>query len=64
MEKPQYSLSYNRSKATANWVAWRLDSSWIGNTQRQNDFRPDPSLPADGISLDSDYSGSGYDAAI
>ena len=30
MNKPQYSLSYNRSRATANWVAWRLDSSWVG----------------------------------
>src|SRR5690606_31467561 len=37
MYKPQYTLSYNRSKATANWVAWRLDSSWIGSTPRQDD---------------------------
>ncbi len=62
MEKPQYSLSYNRSKATANWTAWRLDSSWIGSTQRQDDFRPDSSLPAGWYQvLDNDYSGSGYD---
>lgn len=62
MEKPQYSLSYNRGKATANWVAWRLDSIWIGSTQRQDDFRPDPSLPAGWYQvLDTDYSGSGYD---
>jgi endonuclease G, mitochondrial len=62
MEKPQYSLSYNRSKATANWTAWRLDSSWIGSTNRQDDFRPDSSLPAGWYQvLDTDYSGSGYD---
>jgi endonuclease G len=62
MTKPQYSLSYNRSKATANWVSWRLDSSWIGSAQRQDDFRPDPALPADWYHvLDTDYSGSGYD---
>jgi endonuclease G, mitochondrial len=62
MVKPQYSLSYNRSRATANWVAWRLDSSWIGQTERQDDFRPDPDLPAGWYQvLDSDYSGSGYD---
>ena len=42
MQKPQYTLSYSRSKATANWVAWRLDSSWIGGAQRQDDYRPDP----------------------
>lgn len=62
MPKPQYTLSYNRSKATANWVGWRLDSSWIGSTQRQDDFRPDTALPAGWYQvLDEDYSGSGYD---
>jgi len=62
MHKAQYSLSYNRSRATANWVSWRLDSSWIGTAQRQDDFRPDPALPAGWYQvLDTDYSGSGYD---
>jgi endonuclease G len=62
MVKPQYTLSYNRSRATANWVAWRLDSSWIGNAPRQDDFRPDPQLPAGWYQVtDADYSGSGYD---
>ncbi|CAN5641516.1 hypothetical protein BH24ACI3_BH24ACI3_03340 [soil metagenome] len=62
MQKPQYSLSYNRSRATANWVAWRLDSSWIGSTQRQDDFRPDPALPDGWYRVESfDYSGSGFD---
>lgn len=61
MEKPQYSLSYNRSNATPNWVAWRLDTSWLGSAPRQNDYRPDPSLPAGWYQVtDSDYSGSGY----
>ena len=61
MQKPQYSLSYNRSKATPNWVAWRLDSSWIGSAQRQDDYRPDPSLPTGWYQVvDADYSGSGY----
>jgi len=62
MPKPQYTLSYNRSKATPNWVAWRLDSSWIGSTPRQDDYRPDPALPAAWYHVqDNDYSGSGYD---
>ena len=62
MIKPQYSLSYNRSRATANWVAWRLDSSWIGTAERQDDYRPDTTLPVGWYQvLDSDYSGSGYD---
>lgn len=62
MLKPQYSLSYNRSKATSNWTAWRLDSSWVGTTPRQDDFRADSTLPAGWYQvLDTDYSGSGYD---
>ncbi|MGH9945956.1 MAG: DNA/RNA non-specific endonuclease [Pyrinomonadaceae bacterium] len=62
MIKPQYSLSYNRSRAIPNWTAWRLDSSWIGSAPRQDDFRPDMTLPAGWYQvLDSDYSGSGYD---
>ncbi len=61
MEKPQFSLSYNRSTATPNWVAWRLDSSWIGTADRQDDFRPDPALPAAWYHVqDNDYSGSGF----
>ena len=62
MPKPQYTLSYNRSKATPNWVAWRLDTSWIGSTPRQDDYRPDPALPAGWYQVqDFDYTGSGYD---
>ncbi|HEY8559709.1 MAG TPA: DNA/RNA non-specific endonuclease [Pyrinomonadaceae bacterium] len=61
MIKPQYTLSYNRSTATPNWVAWRLDTSWLGGAQRQDDFRPDPDLPAGWYRVtDGDYSGSGY----
>ena len=62
MEKPQYSLSYNRSKGEPNWVAWRLDTTWLGSADRQNDFRPDPQLPADWYHVTTeDYTGGGYD---
>jgi len=62
MPKPQYTLSYNRSRSEPNWVAWRLDSSWVGSTPRQDDYRPDPSLPVGWYQVQaSDYSGSGYD---
>lgn len=61
MVKPQYTLSYNRDNATPNWVAWRLDSSWIGSAPRQDDYRPDPDLPAGWYRVvTTDYSGSGY----
>ena len=62
MVKPQYTLSYNRSKATPNWVAWRLDSSWIGTAPRQDDYRPDTLLPAGWYRVGANsYSGSGYE---
>ncbi len=61
MPKPQYTLSYNRSKAIPNWVAWRLDTSWLGSAPRQDDFRPDTTLPAGWYRVDDgDYSGSGF----
>ncbi|MEQ1920956.1 MAG: DNA/RNA non-specific endonuclease [Pyrinomonadaceae bacterium] len=62
MTKPQYSLSYNRSKAGPNWVAWRLDSSWIGGANRQDDYRGDTTLPAGWYQVQSsDYSEPVYD---
>ena len=62
MEKPQYALSYHRDNGTPNWVSWHLDTSWLGSTARQDDFRPDTTLPAGWYRvLQTDYSGSGYD---
>ncbi len=61
MIKPQYNLSYNRSKGTPNWTAWRLDTNWLGSAPRQDDFRPDSTLPIGWYQVtDNDYSGSGY----
>jgi DNA/RNA endonuclease G (NUC1) len=46
MMKPQYALSYNNDKGTANWTSWHLDSTWVtGVTDRLDDFRPDDTLP-------------------
>ena len=62
MEKSQYVLSYNRDNATPNWVSWHLDTSWLGSTPRQDDFRSDTTLPAGWYRVTgNDYSGSGYD---
>jgi DNA/RNA endonuclease G (NUC1) len=47
MEKDQYTISYNRSKATPNWVSWQLDQTWLGSIDRQDDFRADNTLPLD-----------------
>lgn len=60
--KPQYVMSYNRDKGEANWVSWHLDASWIGSAARQDNYRPDTSLPAGWYQVQStDYSGSGFD---
>ncbi|MEG5033329.1 DNA/RNA non-specific endonuclease [Microcoleus sp. AT3-D2] len=60
--KPQYVMSYNSKTKTANWVSWQLNRSWIGAADRQDNFRPDDSLPADWYKVrPSDYMGSGYD---
>ncbi|NET59526.1 MAG: DNA/RNA non-specific endonuclease [Symploca sp. SIO2E6] len=62
MEKSQYALSYNRGRGTPNWVAWQLNSKWLGNAERQDDFRSDESLPADWYQVTpTDYTRSGYD---
>lgn len=62
LPKNQYVMSYHRDRAIPNWVSWHLDSSWIGAANRQDDFRPDPSLPADWYHVkETDYSGSGFD---
>lgn len=62
LEKPQYVMSYNRSRGTSNWVSWYLGSSWLGSAPRQNDFRADTSLPSGWYQVSgTDYSGSGFD---
>ena len=55
-------MSYHRDNGRPNWVSWHLDDSWIGSTPRQDDFRPDTTLPAGWYQVQAtDFSGSGYD---
>ncbi len=62
MSKPQYVLSYNRSRGTANWVSWHLNKDWKGNAERQDDFRPDPDIPSGWYAVrPSDYTNTGFD---
>ena len=56
-----YILSYNRSRGAANWVAWHLSKSDIGNTERSESFFPDTLLPAAWRIKPGDYTGSGFD---
>ncbi|HEU4728588.1 MAG TPA: DNA/RNA non-specific endonuclease [Kofleriaceae bacterium] len=60
--KSEYVISYNSGRKVPNWVSWELNTSYLGSVDRQDDFRPDDTLPATlpQASL-ADYSGSGYD---
>lgn len=60
--KSGYVISYNSSRKVPNWVSWELNTSYLGSTARQDDFRPDSTLPANLPQAQlADYSGSGYD---
>ena len=62
MEKPQYAMSYSRDNGGPTWVSWHLDTSWLGSTPRQDDFRADTTLPTGWYRVQAtDYSGSGFD---
>lgn len=43
--KDQYVVSYNNSLGRPNWVSWHLQKSDLGQVDRQDDFRPDVTLP-------------------
>lgn len=60
--KPQYALSYNNTLRHANWVSWELSKSWLGSAERQDDFRPDATLPNGWYRVvPGDYTNSGFD---
>lgn len=64
MIKPQYSLSYNKKNFTANWVAWHLSQSDIGDADRSDKFIADKELPQDWYALkkaDYKYTAYGFD---
>jgi endonuclease G len=60
LERPQYSLSYSRSRGGPNWVAWHTDAQDLGVVERGK-FRPDPDLPSSWAVTPNDYKGSGFD---
>ena len=60
--KSGYVESYNASRKVPNWVSWELNSSYLGSTARQDDFRVDDTFPSsEAQAALADYSGSGYD---
>ncbi len=60
--KPQYVVSYDGSRRVPGWVSWELNARWLGPVPRQDDFRPDDTLPPRIPQAQlSDYAGSGWD---
>jgi DNA/RNA endonuclease G (NUC1) len=62
MEKPEFTLAYNRDLGRPNWVSWHISNEWIGTLTRVDTFRPDPQVPPDWYRVQAfDFSGSGFD---
>jgi endonuclease G, mitochondrial len=61
IDRPQYVLSYNRSKLIPNWASWQLNRDWLGERPRIP-FEPDNTLPSSWEKvIPDDYTGSGFD---
>jgi endonuclease G, mitochondrial len=57
-----YKIAYSSSRGIPVWVSWHLQSSDVGSTPRQDDFRPDASLPSSWYAVtNASYSNSGFD---
>jgi endonuclease G len=55
-------LSYNNSRGTLNWIAWKTTRADLGDHLPRHLFEPDPLLPGGFRRIAYyDYSGSGYD---
>lgn len=62
MTLPEYVLSYNEARGIPNWVCWHNNLDWLGDIDRQDDFRQNMDLPTDFYAVKStDYTGSGFD---
>lgn len=60
LQRTGYLVSYNSNIRIANWVAWKLTPERLKeNTERINNFRPDPDLPKSKAVTTQDYKGSG-----
>ena len=60
--KPQYVMSYNNARGSANWVSWHLSSAWKGTAARCDCFTQDTQIPTTMYRASStSFSGSGFD---
>ena len=62
IKRTQYTISYNQSRGTPNWVSYELDARQIvAGQDRCNCFTADPTLPAAKQIFTSDYTDGGFD---
>ena len=62
IERAQYTVSYNESRGTPNWVSYELDARQMATGQdRCNCFTSDPNLPPEKQIDTSDYTNGGFD---
>lgn len=68
LSREQYLLSYNKQRRTANYVAWKLEASQIGQSGRSNNFTVDQELESylqstsgQHAVTENDYRGSCFD---
>jgi DNA/RNA endonuclease G (NUC1) len=62
IRRVEYTLSYNESRGTPNWVSYELDSrQMVAGQDRCNCFTADPILPSDKQILTADYTNGGFD---
>jgi len=62
LDERDFVLSFNPKRLDPNWVAWQLDSRYLGTVRRRDDFRADESLPTSATRVTPhDYLHSGYD---
>jgi endonuclease G len=62
MTKTQYTLSYNNSRGSANWVSWHLSTAWKGSAPRSTSFTSDATLPAGFVKVATSwYTNTGFD---
>jgi endonuclease G, mitochondrial len=61
IQRGQYCTSYNRDRGIPNWTSWELDASWSGSATRQDNYIPDPLVPAQWYHVTaSDYTNTGF----
>jgi endonuclease G len=62
MNKGYYVLCYKKDEGKTAWASWHLYNNDLGSAPRQNDYRPDPELPAIWYRAEnSSYTSSGFD---